>query len=171
MREIPLSNRNDRHAQVSEEDYSSLAYWTWRAVEGSRPGELYAVRSRTKDEAEGPRNILMHQEVMGFPGCIVDHINGDGLDNQRENLRLAPGSQDNPRNRRKVLGKTTSKYIGVSWVKARGKWRAMIRDASGKQTHIGYYFEEDQAARGYDAIAKVRDGTFAKLNFPDNAAG
>jgi hypothetical protein len=106
---------------------------------------------------------------------VIDHINGDGRDNRVANLRLANYSQ-NSQNRRKRLPHCarndnknySSKYKGVWLDKKTRKWRAQIC-FGGKKKHLGYYNDEAEAARVYDAAAVKFHGRFARLNF--NARG
>ena len=119
--------------------------WTKRNSRG------YRYRRRTTKH--------LHRLVMD-PGekMMVDHIDGNGLNNLRENLRVCTNSE-NQRNRRKHKG--LSKFKGVKptpW----NTWEATIQ-----KTHIGTFPTEDQAARAYDEKAKELFGEYANLNFPD----
>lgn len=117
---------------------------------------------------ENGKTVCLHRvivERMGLqlgPGLEVDHIDGDGLNNQRENLRVAD-YQMNGMNRRKQLG--SSKFKGVYWDKQSQKWRALIA-INRKRIHLGYYDDELEAARAYDRKAIELFGPYAKLNFP-----
>jgi hypothetical protein len=110
----------------------------------------------------------LHRLLLNAPPELqVDHINGDGLDNRRSNLRLATGSQ-NQGNSRKRRDGVTSQYRGVSWNKRAGKWQALLR-REGKLQYLGYFSDEEAAARAYDAAALEQWGSFARLNFPERA--
>ena len=91
----------------------------------------------------------------------VDHKNGDGLNNTRENLRICTREQ-NARNRRSVSG-STSKYLGVSWCKDKKRWRAQI-SAYGKCKKLGRFKTELEAAIIYNIAARKYYGRFAKPN-------
>ncbi len=99
--------------------------------------------------------------------CLIsraaDHINTDSLDNRRANLRLATHSQ-NSCNSRRDKSKTLSRFRGVSFSKRKGKWFAAIR-INGKKTWLGYFNDEEDAARAYDHAARKYHGEFAMLNF------
>jgi len=96
----------------------------------------------------------------------VDHINHNGLDNRRENLRIATPSQ-NHGNIKKQRGVYTSIYKGVCFEsRYKLKWLASIK-VGGVQMYIGRYPTEEEAARAYDKKAKELFGEFAYLNFPD----
>lgn len=104
--------------------------------------------------------IDMHRLIMDFPK-EVDHINGNRLDNRRKNLRRVT-HQQNCWNVKKTRG--TSKYLGVSWVKERRKWRAHIRIAP-KNLFLGYYTNEEDAAMVRDRWVMEHRGEYGVLNF------
>jgi HNH endonuclease len=95
----------------------------------------------------------------------IDHINGDCLDNRRENLRKATRSQ-NMANQPKIGGTWSSHYKGVTWFKQRQKWRAQIK-IEGRNHHLGLFINEDDAAKAYDEAAFQAFGEFAHLNFKE----
>jgi hypothetical protein len=149
---------------LDQEDYYRLGNFNW-TINGSG-NRYYAVRN-VKTETGKTKRVYMHREIMNPPpGLCVDHKNNDSLDNRRENLRLATRSQ-NMQNRPKRKN-TTSKYIGVHFVKATGKWDARIR-YEGKLILLGRFDSEIDAARAYDAAARKYHGEFARLNFPEEA--
>ena len=99
----------------------------------------------------------------GYPR--PDHIDGDGLNNQRSNLRPATAGQ-NMMNRRKRW-RATSRFVGVCWYPRREKWLARIyRD--GTKHHLGDFSFEVEAALAYDAAAREMFGEYARPNFPDH---
>lgn len=112
--------------------------------------------------------MYMHRMILDPPhGMFIDHINGNGLDNRRENIRLVTPSQ-NALNARRAFRNKQSKYRGVSISQApgvEGLWVAFIR-ANKKHKNLGYFKDEEAAARAYDDAAKVLHGEFARLNFP-----
>lgn len=110
-------------------------------------------------------NMRLHNFIYGnIPdGYVVDHINGDKLDNRRVNLRLATSAQNN---QNRVAKSGTSKYKGVSYDSSRSKWIASIQ-TNGKTKHIGRFNKEVEAAIAYDKEAHRRHGSFAKLNFTE----
>lgn len=106
--------------------------------------------------------IKLHQLLLGkIDGFIVDHINGDGLDNRRSNLRLVTQSQNHMNQKKRKDG--TSPFKGVGWDKIKGKWRAFIRK-DGFQITIGHFNSEEEAALAYDQKAKKLFGEFARTN-------
>lgn len=115
----------------------------------------------------GPRRFLHRLIMSPRPGRMVDHINHDGLDNRKANLRCCT-RQQNGFNRR-PLKNTSSKYKGVRRDKRNNKWIAAIR-LNYKRTIIGAFDDEIDAAKAYDQHAKKTFGPFAYLNFPDSDA-
>lgn len=138
-----------------------MTYHKWFAVE--HHGTVYA---KTNIPAQkGKRTtIKMHRVVMNAqPGDIVDHINGNGLDNRKENLRIV-SNKLNARNRKAHAG-SSSIYKGVSYLARLGKWQVNICE-DGINHYVGVYESEEQAARAYDRHAISRFGQYARLNFP-----
>lgn len=94
----------------------------------------------------------------------VDHINGDGLDNQRHNLRAATARQNRQAFKKKVRG-ASSEFRGVSWNVKSKKWRAGIK-INGMSKHLGFFATERDAALAYDTGAREYFKEFAAPNFP-----
>lgn len=93
---------------------------------------------------------------------LLDHINGDRLDNRISNLREATHKQ-NAWNRK---GRnTTSVYKGVYWFKRDSKWKVSIGGLDGKKIHLGMYTDEVEAAKAYDCAARILYGEYARTNF------
>ena len=143
---------------VDDEDFERFGYFKWYA-RVYKNGTVYAAR-RIKGKW-----ISLHKAITGTgPRELIDHRDGNSLNNQRANLRRATVAQ-NMFNSKPRLGRT---YKGVYLVKGhRYKfrcWRAQIRQA-GLSVHVGYFATEVEAAKAYDeAIKKIR-GDFARLNF------
>jgi len=101
---------------------------------------------------------------MGIPvnrNMCIDHINGDGLDNRRSNLRFVTATQNQANSLKRKIGK--SKYKGVSFKKDKKKWVAYICPG-GKYIHLGYFTEEKEAARAYNKAARKEYGEYCNLN-------
>ena len=109
------------------------------------------------------RNVKMHQEIMGtVEGKVIDHINHNGLDNRKANLRFVT-AQQNTWNKRKQKGSYSSRYKGVHWVKCEKNWRAVIT-CNKKVIYLGRFDDEEAAAKAYDEKAKELFGEYASLN-------
>jgi len=155
FRRIPLTR--GKYAIVDPEDYNWLMQYKWHA-NGRQEGSLYAVNQKRQK---------MHRLIMNAPkGMVVDHINGNGLDNRKTNIRLATYTQ-NSWNSRHGMGQGTSRYKGVIWSKRNNKWEAVI-SVNGRRKHLGYFIDEKKAARAYDKAAKELRGEYAVFNFPDS---
>ena len=153
-RYIPLTQ--GKFAIVDAEDYPRLARHKW-AVSQSRYN-FYACRW-----IHG-KKISMHRLILNAPhGMLVDHIDGNGLNNRKANLRLCTITQNN-RNSRPYRN-ATSKYKGVCWEKACRKWYAKIKP-NRKTISLGLFTDQIEAAVAYDRKAEVLFGEFAYLNFP-----
>lgn len=157
VREIPLTQ--GKVAIVDACDFERLNQWKWY-VKRRNEAVWYATRAiSTNDER---RTIKMHREILqAKTGEIIDHINGDGLDNRRCNLRLCSASE-NGANRRKYKAKS-SKYKGVSFKKNKGAFVAQIT-VRGKVKWLGTFKDERDAAIAYDKAAIQNYGAFALTN-------
>lgn len=112
------------------------------------------------------RIVSMHRLIAGAaPGIEVDHRDGDGLNNTRENLRAATRSR-NTANTPLTAANTTG-YKGISLDRKSGRWRAEIKHAKNRRS-LGYHDTPEDAARAYDAAARELHGAYAALNFPQD---
>lgn len=110
--------------------------------------------------------IMLHVMLMSRPdGMTVDHINGNSLDNRRENLRVV-SPRDNCKNNRGNPD-STSRFVGVWWHRRNHKWIAEIKDHDCRKLYLGSFLEEEDAALIRDAAAYRLHGEMAHLNFPD----
>lgn len=137
----------------------------WHAYQ-NRDGAWYA-RTNTPWGTR-PASIRMHRLIMGLGSgrdVHVDHIDGNGLNNRRSNLRPASPSE-NMMNRGAVRG-STSPLKGVSLHRETGKWRAHIAAGGSGRWLPGLYSDPVEAAHAYDSAARELHGEFAVLNFPE----
>ncbi len=150
---------------LDTDDFSWAKFYTWNfsRQNTSNGPMIYAYRRCVFQNHI--IHIKMEREVMEVEdGLVCDHINHNGLDNRKVNLRIC-SQQQNTWNKRKSKNKL-SKYKGVSWHKESSKWRAYIAH-DGKYHHLGFFDKEEDAALAYDESAKKHYGEFACLNFPN----
>ncbi len=149
---------------VDDDDEERVNEYNWNVQQRRRTNYAYTVIGR--------RVVSLHRYIFGDkPRLVVDHINGNGLDNRKKNLRWATVSQ-NQMNARKPLRRngTTSRYRGVSFRADKNyskPWGVRIY-VKGRRINVGYYADEEAAAKAYDKAAKKHHGEFANLNF-DNS--
>ena len=180
---------SDKVALIDDEDYEKVM-----SALGPRSKKWYAhcPPGATHYAMTGSRLVTMHRVVMDAPkGMDVDHINGDTLDNRKQNLRLCTRSQ-NCMNK-KLRSDSQSGYKGVYEIKKpqkhkyvsrktgevtyhysmpKKRFQAYIADPNSpakrkKHIRLGCYATKEEAARAYDKKAKELHGEFARLNFPD----
>lgn len=156
MKRIKLANGRGE-VLVDDADFERLSQHGWCLYESK--GKRYA---QANIRIGGRwRRVLMHRYLIGAEkGQLVDHEDGDGLNNRRGNLRFATRSQNQFN-----AGRRRGRFKGVSWHRAAGKWVAQI-SAGVKRYYLGLFVSEEEAARAYDRKAAELHGEFAKLNFP-----
>lgn len=156
MKKIKLTR--GKFALIDDEDFERVNQYKWTFSQG------YAVRGKwNKGKTE---IILLHRFILNVKkNELIDHINRNGLDNQKENIRIATKQQNAINSNISVAN--TSGYKGVSFMKGEGrrkKWRAVIK-FNQKYIHIGYFMHIIEAAKAYDKKAKELFGKFAHLNY------
>ncbi|MBI5954393.1 MAG: HNH endonuclease [Chloroflexi bacterium] len=161
MKQIPLTQ--GKFALVDDNDFDFLSQWKWYAKKDGN--NFYAVRNGSKKNT--PReHIRMHKVVLNASdNVVVDHIDRDGLNNTRANLRICTKSK-NTRNHKLYMTNTTG-FIGVSFHKKKFVSRLTV---DRKTIHLGCFSTAEEAARAYDNAALKYFGEFASLNFPDSPA-
>lgn len=161
MVEVPLTQ--GKIAIIDDEDAERILAYKWFAAWHGPSKIWYAHRSERID-GKG-QTVRMHRFILNAPSRLqVDHINRDGLDNRRSNLRLATHAQ-NQRNRLSALANTLG-FRGVRELPRGGAFSAHIK-VDGEAIRIAPFKTAEDAARAYDLLAKHYHGEFATLNFPD----
>ena len=150
MREISLTQ--GLVAIIDDEDFESISKFTWNAK--ANYNTFYA--------ATGKKTTYMHRLLCPrLNGMVVDHINGDGLDNRKENLRCASPTINRLNSR--ISKHNTSGYVGVSLEKRTGRWTSSVR-LFGQNIHLGTFSTKEEAALVHD-LALIERGYFDGLNF------
>ncbi len=153
----------DEWTILDQQDYCRLKHFKW--VINGNGTKFYAARF-IKIGPGKAKIMRLHREIMNPPeDLLVDHRNGDSLDNRRANLRLATHSQ-NTCNSRKPSSETSSRFRGVTFKKHIRKWGARIKYLR-KEIYLGVFDSEIDAARAYDKAALEYHKEFARLNFPE----
>ena len=165
MAEIPLTQ--GKLAIVDDADAQWLSRFRWHAV------RIYKTYYAATTDPAARKRIYLHRAIMRpSEGLEVDHINGNGLDNRRENLRIC-SHRDNLCNQRRQEGRD-SLYRGVTLDKRAIKqvhpWLAQIK-AHGQHYNLGRFATQESAALAYNNAARRFHGEFAQLNeVPDDQA-
>ena len=164
---IPLS-KTGKHAGKYETVVDSVdadLAEMWWAIMNMHKSSQYAIHRNGR--GKNVKRFWMHRVIMERilgrelePGECIDHINGNGLDNRRCNLRLATIIQNNFNKR--ISSLNTSGYKGVYWRPDKKKWAAEIR-ANGKRLRLGYFDSAEYAYDAYCEAAKEMHGEFARL--------
>ncbi len=173
MRCIELTR--GQRAVVDDEDYTELSKFKWYANKTqTRIGTTWYASRQYRDPVIKNKHgkgkqilVLMHRQIMGDPeGKVVDHRNGNTLDNQKTNLRPTT-NQKNLWNQGWVA--TPNKpYKGVYKYHSRSHqgWKVGIQ-LNGKPVSLGWFKDPKAAAKAYDAVALAAFGEYARLNFPE----
>lgn len=155
MKRIKLTQ--SKFALIDKKDFNRIKNYKWCVCHLERR-QCYAV-SRINGKV-----IPMHRFLLNLtnPKIQSDHKDGNGLNNQRYNIRIAT-NQQNSMNQRLQLRPKSSKYKGVTWDKNRNKWMTKIK-FNQKGIHLGRFKTQEEAALAYNKKAKELFGKFANLN-------
>lgn len=161
MKEILLKGKYGGKAKVDDRDFARLNRFCWYATKlQGRPYPALTLQKRDKRTGK-LKKVFLHRLLKPCPG-VTDHENGDTLDARRSNLRCATHAENIANS--KLSTANRSGFKGVSWY--RGKWRAVLVKG-GRQKSLKYHSTVENAARAYDAAARLHFGEFARLNFPE----
>ena len=151
---VPLTQGYE--AIIDAADVPLVCGFNWHACPA--PGTLYA--NRTDYSKNNQVTVAMHRIIMSQPkGLMIDHQDGNGLNNRRNNLRLATSSQNNCNSRIRI--DNTSGLKGIFLVKKTGKWRARIT-VNKKENHLGYFLSKKEAYAAYCAASDKYHGEFGR---------
>lgn len=159
MKLIKLTQR--KFAQVDDEDFEELNKYKWYAAKDSNT--FYAERNSPKTTPIGRKysHTQMHRVIMNVPrGMEGDHIDGDGLNNQKGNLRVAT-RQENRRNQTNINKNNSLGVSGVRWVKRCRKFQVQIT-VDWKIIHLGYFFCLEKAKKARREAELKYFGEFAR---------
>jgi len=157
MKKIALTQ--DKFALVDDDDFEKINKYKWHVRKDRN--KWYALRDIGKPGKR--KHIHMHRFIMNTPeGMETDHINNDGLDNRKSNLRVCTKNQ-NMHNAEKRAD-NTSGMKGVYWHKAAKRWHVRIK-VNKKYISLGYFDNIEDAGMEYDYAAVKYFEEFAKTNF------
>lgn len=153
------------HKALIDDGDAHLANWRWYGFSSKHGGAIYA-RRYVRIGGRKKLHIRLHHAVIGQPiNGMVDHINGNPLDNRRENLRIVSCRENLSNKKARRDGETSSKYVGVSYYKRTRKWVAMIHHGT-KHITIGYFKSEVDAAGAYQTAKTIIEGRTVVLTGP-----
>jgi hypothetical protein len=145
-----------RVAVIDDEDFDLVSQFKWHVTFTKSSGPYAASCSKINGAW---KTFSMHKLITDWP--LTDHEDGDGLNNQRSNLRPATNGQNGAN--MKVKAAKSSQYKGVSWRRDRNKWQAAIK-IDRRQRNLGFFTDELEAARAYDRAARDAWGPYARVN-------
>jgi hypothetical protein len=163
---VPLTQ--GKQAIIDAEDAKRVLAHTWHAK--TNDGSAFYARGALKQVDKTWKMVYMHRFILGVSdrNIHVDHINGDPLDNRKENLKPTTCKLNARRKHKRTSRQQTSQYKGVCFRKdarAKNRWRAHICINYEKKC-LGHFSTEIAAAKAYDQAAKKLHGEYAALNFP-----
>lgn len=168
MKEIQLSR--GYIALVDDEDFQRVSELSWHIREQQSRYAKYAIANVKVNGKWVGKTVLLHRFILNLndPNVIVDHIDSNGLNNTKSNLRIC-SNKENRRNSKKYKPSASSLYKGVHKHGRSGEkcWIATVTNDK-KIIYRKAFYEEVDAARAYDDVARKYFGEFANTNFPED---
>lgn len=158
------------HCECGNHAFKSVDKWAVALVSAAKASVLNphcwltnsrSIKHRYVTTGQKTADLIHRHALQDNPKPLIDHINGNSLDNRDENLRGCT-HKENMRNRRPAYNRQTSRFKGVRLTKA-GTWRVEI-EQNGEYLHLGNFGDEKRAARQYDRAARIFFGRFARTN-------
>ena len=164
MKKIPLTQ--GKFALVDDEDFEYLNQFKWFAQKDKL--DFYACRQiKVEKGKQRQTKVSMSRDIMKpSKGMQVDHIDGNGLNNQRTNLRICTNAENTKNKEKHKKSKSGFKGVQHNPKKCKKQWEVYIR-CNYKSIYVGSYLSREEAAHAYDEAAKKYFGEFACLNFPE----
>lgn len=166
MKQIKIIQKNgtEHIILVDDSDFEEVNQYKWHVQRGG--DTFYVLRNIYLGYVDGKKKskkIAMHRQLLEIDDSkiFIDHINHNGLDNRRENLRIC-NNRRNQYNSKPQKG-AASRYKGVSWSKQNNKWIAQI-NINGKNKYLGYFTIEEDARDAYEKVAKGIQGDFKNIS-------
>lgn len=155
MKEIPLTQ--GKVALIDDDMFDRVSYFKWSA---DKSGKNYYARTNIGVDGK-EKSFKIHQLLLGFPkNCDIDHINGDGLLNTKDNLRLCSHSENCRNSSLKI--NNVSGFRGVHWHKNNKKWVAQI-NKNGKRVNLGYFINIEDAVIVFNKASKEIYKEFSRV--------
>lgn len=144
-----LQINQNQFVLLDDDDFEKFSKWSWQVNNSG-----YVRRTLKRRMFKLPQTtIYLHRVMMEPPkGMVVDHINGDKLDNRRQNLRVVT-QQQNQWNRHKTNRNNKSGYTGVTWAKYNKNWLARIK-VNGKQMCLGSHYNIEDAVKARQEVER-----------------
>lgn len=154
MKKIPLSK--GKYTIVDDGDFEQLSAWKWHT--NARGYAMRTTHTRDADNKRICHKVYMHRQIINTPdGMLTDHINGDKLDNRRENLRVVTVKQNNWNTG--IPSHNSTGVKGVYW--RANRWEAAISQ-NNRKVHLGRFVNQSEAVQAYNKAALKLRGQYVR---------